>query len=105
MVGRIWASLILINPVIWSLVWFLQNSKFLGDFQPSDSYKNNSYKKETVYIIIKNAFEKLKKHRYRFWKRQDEKIKIKYKIYLWDVAYQQQTSLDIDQFFVNLVVK
>ena len=52
MVGRIWASLILINLVMWSLVWFLQNSYFLGNFQPRDSYKKNSYKKETVYAIL-----------------------------------------------------
>ena len=27
---------------------FLQNPYFLGDFQPRDSHKKNSYKKETV---------------------------------------------------------
>ena len=57
MVGRIWTSLILTNLVIWSLVWFLQNSQFFGDFQPRDFYKKNSYKKETVYCkIFKNTY-------------------------------------------------
>ena len=56
MAGRIWASLILINVVIWSLVWFLQNSEFLDDFQPCDSYIKNSYKKETMYSLLFRIF-------------------------------------------------